>query len=50
MTQTTLIPAAGCDPDPVLSPHIPLPSAPALEDMAIPSVEWVVETVRKHVR
>lgn len=34
----------------ITTPHIPLPSASALEDLAIPSVERVVETVRKHVR
>lgn len=34
----------------ITTPHIPLPSASALEDLAIPSVDRVVETVRKHVR
>lgn len=31
----------------ITTPHIPLPSADALEDQAIPSVERIVETVRK---
>jgi pyruvate dehydrogenase E1 component beta subunit len=30
----------------ITTPHIPLPSADALEDMAIPSVDRIVETVR----
>jgi pyruvate/2-oxoglutarate/acetoin dehydrogenase E1 component len=30
----------------ITAPHIPLPSAAALEDLAIPSVERIVETVR----
>lgn len=34
----------------ITTPHIPLPSASALEDLAIPSVDRVVETVRKHTR
>jgi pyruvate dehydrogenase E1 component beta subunit len=31
----------------ITTPHIPLPSADALEDMAIPSVERVVSTIEK---
>ncbi len=31
----------------ITTPHIPLPSAAVLEDLAIPSVERIVETVRK---
>ncbi|MGH9104070.1 MAG: alpha-ketoacid dehydrogenase subunit beta [Acidimicrobiales bacterium] len=31
----------------ITTPHIPLPSADALEDLAIPSVERIVETVQK---
>jgi acetoin:2,6-dichlorophenolindophenol oxidoreductase subunit beta len=31
----------------ITTPHIPLPSADALEDMAIPSVERIVETIDK---
>jgi pyruvate dehydrogenase E1 component beta subunit len=31
----------------ITTPHIPLPSAGALEDMALPSVERIYETVRK---
>jgi pyruvate dehydrogenase E1 component beta subunit len=30
----------------ITTPHIPLPSAAALEDLAIPSVERIVDTVR----
>ncbi|HEV7207659.1 MAG TPA: alpha-ketoacid dehydrogenase subunit beta [Mycobacteriales bacterium] len=33
----------------ITTPHIPLPAADALEDMALPSVERIVETVRKSV-
>jgi acetoin:2,6-dichlorophenolindophenol oxidoreductase subunit beta len=33
----------------ITTPHIPLPSAAALEDMAIPSVDRIYETVRKSV-
>jgi pyruvate dehydrogenase E1 component beta subunit len=29
----------------ITTPHIPLPAADALEDMAIPSVERIVATV-----
>ena len=29
------------------TPHIPLPAADALEDLAIPSAERVVEAVRR---
>lgn len=31
----------------ITTPHIPLPSAAALEDLAIPSVDRIVQTVRK---
>jgi pyruvate/2-oxoglutarate/acetoin dehydrogenase E1 component len=31
----------------ITTPHIPLPSADALEDFAIPSVERIVETIQK---
>ncbi|NNC93672.1 MAG: alpha-ketoacid dehydrogenase subunit beta [Acidimicrobiia bacterium] len=31
----------------ITTPHIPLPSAEALEDMSLPSVERIYETVRK---
>jgi pyruvate/2-oxoglutarate/acetoin dehydrogenase E1 component len=31
----------------ITTPHIPLPAADALEDMALPSVDRIVETVRK---
>jgi pyruvate/2-oxoglutarate/acetoin dehydrogenase E1 component len=34
----------------ITTPHIPLPSADALEDMAIPSVERIVETIDKALR
>jgi pyruvate dehydrogenase E1 component beta subunit len=30
----------------ITTPHIPLPAADAIEDMAIPSVGRIVETVR----
>jgi pyruvate dehydrogenase E1 component beta subunit len=30
----------------ITTPHIPLPSAAALEDLAIPSVERIVSTIR----
>jgi pyruvate dehydrogenase E1 component beta subunit len=33
----------------ITTPHIPLPSAPALEDLALPSVERIVETVRRRM-
>jgi pyruvate/2-oxoglutarate/acetoin dehydrogenase E1 component len=33
----------------ITSPHVPLPSAATLEDMAIPSVERIVETVRRRL-
>ena len=33
----------------ITTPHIPLPSADELEDMALPSVERIFETVRKGV-
>ncbi len=31
----------------ITTPHIPLPAAPALEDAALPSVDRIVETVRR---
>jgi pyruvate dehydrogenase E1 component beta subunit len=31
----------------ITTPHVPLPSAAALEDMAIPSVERIVETISR---
>ena len=31
----------------ITTPHIPLPSAAALEDLAIPSVDRIVQTIRK---
>ena len=31
----------------ITTPHIPLPSAEVLEDLAIPSVDRITETVRK---
>lgn len=34
----------------ITTPHIPLPSAAALEDLAIPSTSKIVETVRKHTQ
>ena len=33
----------------ITTPHIPLPSAAALEDLAVPSVERIVETVRRRM-
>ena len=33
----------------ITTPHIPLPAAEALEDMAIPSVDRITETVIKHI-
>ncbi|MFC5745727.1 alpha-ketoacid dehydrogenase subunit beta [Actinomadura rugatobispora] len=33
----------------ITTPHIPLPQSPSLEALAIPSVDRIVETVRKHV-
>jgi pyruvate/2-oxoglutarate/acetoin dehydrogenase E1 component len=33
----------------ITTPHIPLPSAAALEDLAVPSVERVVETIRRRL-
>ncbi|HEX2221744.1 MAG TPA: transketolase C-terminal domain-containing protein, partial [Candidatus Limnocylindria bacterium] len=33
----------------ITTPHIPLPSAPALEDMAIPSADRIVETVSRRL-
>ena len=31
----------------ITTPHIPLPAADALEDLAIPSVERIVNTIHK---
>ena len=31
----------------ITTPHIPLPAAERLEDLAIPSVERIAETVRR---
>jgi pyruvate dehydrogenase E1 component beta subunit len=33
----------------ITTPHIPLPAAEALEDMAIPSVDLITETVTKRM-
>ena len=33
----------------ITTPHIPLPSAAALEDLALPSVDRIYETVAKSV-
>jgi pyruvate dehydrogenase E1 component beta subunit len=33
----------------ITTPHIPLPSAAALEDLALPSVERIVETVKRRL-
>ena len=33
----------------ITTPHIPLPSAAALEDLAVPSVDRIVETVRRRL-
>ena len=33
----------------ITTPHIPLPSAAALEDLAIPSVDRIVETIRRRL-
>jgi pyruvate dehydrogenase E1 component beta subunit len=33
----------------ITTPHIPLPAAEALEDMAIPSVDLIAETVKKRL-
>jgi pyruvate dehydrogenase E1 component beta subunit len=34
----------------ITTPHIPLPSAAVLEDLAVPSVDRIVETVRRRLR
>ena len=34
----------------ITTPHIPLPAADALEDLAIPSAELIAETVQKALR
>src|SRR5471030_3485937 len=33
----------------ITTPHIPLPAADALEDLAMPSAQRIVETVRKNL-
>jgi pyruvate dehydrogenase E1 component beta subunit len=33
----------------ITTPHIPLPSAAALEDLAVPSVDRIVETVKRRL-
>ena len=33
----------------ITTPHIPLPSAAALEDVALPSIERIIETIRKRL-
>ena len=33
----------------ITTPNIPLPSAAALEDLAVPSVERIVETIRRRL-
>ena len=33
----------------ITTPHIPLPSASALEDLALPSVDRIVDTVRRRL-
>jgi pyruvate dehydrogenase E1 component beta subunit len=33
----------------ITTPHVPLPSAPALEDLAMPSVDRITETVRRRM-
>jgi pyruvate/2-oxoglutarate/acetoin dehydrogenase E1 component len=33
----------------ITTPHIPLPSAASLEDLAIPSVERIVTTVKRRL-
>jgi acetoin:2,6-dichlorophenolindophenol oxidoreductase subunit beta len=33
----------------ITTPHIPLPSAAALEDLAVPSVDRIVETIRRRL-
>lgn len=33
----------------ITTPHVPLPAAEALEDLAIPSVERIVDTVKRHM-
>jgi acetoin:2,6-dichlorophenolindophenol oxidoreductase subunit beta len=34
----------------ITTPHIPLPSAAALEDLAVPSVDRIVDTVRRRLQ
>ena len=33
----------------ITTPHIPLPSAASLEDLALPSVERIVETITRRL-
>ena len=33
----------------ITTPHIPLPSAPSLEDLAMPSADRIVDTVRRRL-
>ena len=33
----------------ITTPHIPLPSAAALEDLAVPSVDRIADTVRRRL-
>ena len=33
----------------ITSPHVPLPSAPVLEDAAIPTVDRIVETIHRRL-
>jgi pyruvate dehydrogenase E1 component beta subunit len=33
----------------ITTPHVPLASAPALEDAAVPSVERIIDTVRRRL-
>jgi pyruvate/2-oxoglutarate/acetoin dehydrogenase E1 component len=38
-----------CPPVRITTPHVPMPAADALEDAAVPSVERIVETIRRHL-
>ena len=33
----------------ITTPHVPLPAADSLEDLAIPSVERIVDTVQRNM-
>ena len=33
----------------ITTPHIPLPSASSLEDLAIPSVQRIVDTIKRRL-